>query len=234
MKAFLFDIDDTVYDQMQPFCSAFDKTFSGQYSLPFEGLFSAYRKCSDEVFEASENGLITMEQMYIYRLCKAMEMYGVEIAKEEALLFQDNYREAQNQITVSEDMKRIMEFCKDHKVKIGAISNGPARHQAGKVQRLGLIRWIPEQYIFISGAVGAMKPDREIFIYAEEVMQLSGKETYYIGDSFANDVVGAKRAGWNAVWFNRRGNQPTEQNIQPDHVVCDEKQLSRLIKSLID
>ena len=40
-------------------------------------------------------------------------------------------------------------------------------------------------------------------------MGLSKKETYCIGDSYENDVDGAKNAGWKAIWFNHRERKKT-------------------------
>ena len=34
----------------------------------------------------------------------------------------------------------------------------------------------------------------------ENEMGHDPEDSYYIGDSYRNDVVGAKMAGWNAIW----------------------------------
>lgn len=232
MTAFIFDVDDTLYDQMIPFCTAFNDTFSRQEQIPYEGLYVAYRKYSEEVFDASENGLISMEEMYIYRMSKAMADYQFQITGEEALAFQKNYREAQNHLVISDGMKEILDFCQTKGIPTGVISNGPAVHQSDKIKRLGVTEWILPGNIYISGELRISKPDPQIFSHVEDQMGLTGDCTYYIGDSYANDVVGARQAGWKSVWFNRRGHKLDKLSIQPDHVVSDEKQLYRLIHSL--
>lgn len=60
-------------------------------------------------------------------------------------------------------------------------------------------RWIPSEHMFISSEIGYAKPDIRLFRYVEQKMHLQLETTYYIGDSFQNDVVGAKNAGWHTA-----------------------------------
>ncbi len=62
MKAVLFDLDDTLYDVEEPFARAFAQRF-GSTEAPVKGVLKAHRRYSDEVFEASQSGAITMEEM---------------------------------------------------------------------------------------------------------------------------------------------------------------------------
>lgn len=51
-----------------------------------------------------------------------------------------------------------------------------------------------------SGRVGIEKPDRRIFDHTLAVLGAAGPGIH-IGDSWAADVVGARGAGWRAIWF---------------------------------
>ncbi|MCI8382876.1 MAG: HAD family hydrolase [Lachnospiraceae bacterium] len=228
MKAFIFDVDDTLYDQVQPFQNAYIKLF-GKTNKDIDKIFVSSRKHSDEVFEASENGLMTMEEMYIYRIREALKEFGILISDERALEFQRYYQEFQADIVMTEKMKKLLSDL-GHCVKMGVITNGPAQHQWDKVQALGLTKWIPRQNILVSGEAGAAKPDRKIFDLAVCKMGLDRTEAYYIGDSPANDIVGAANAGWRTIWFNRRNKKAF--SIKPDYTVCSEQELCNLIMKL--
>lgn len=54
-----------------------------------------------------------------------------------------------------------------------------------------------------SGRLGFAKPDRQIFEYARVQAGPLDDDArpIHIGDSWAADVVGARNAGWRAVWF---------------------------------
>lgn len=51
-----------------------------------------------------------------------------------------------------------------------------------------------------SGRVGLEKPDRRIFDHTLAALGVPGPGIH-IGDSWAADVVGARGAGWRAIWF---------------------------------
>ena len=72
--AILFDVDDTLYDMTQPFEKAYRDVFYDKYpQLDWKPVYVASRKHSDEVFEASQRGEISMDDMYVYRWSKAMD-----------------------------------------------------------------------------------------------------------------------------------------------------------------
>lgn len=230
----LFDVDDTLYDQMLPFKDAYTEVFGEQYGMLYEKVYVASRKYSDEVFELSQSGQITMEEMYIYRIQKAFEELKVGITDTQALDFQHRYSHHQKHITLSETMKELLTFCSEQQITIGIITNGPSGHQWNKVEALGVMEWIPQKHIFVSEDIGFSKPDPRIFNYVKEFMNLQSNRTYFIGDSFNNDILGAKQANLKAIWFNRREHNMPENVIKPDYCVTDEAELFEWIIQLVD
>jgi HAD superfamily hydrolase (TIGR01509 family) len=49
------------------------------------------------------------------------------------------------------------------------------------------------------------KPDKAIFDVVERELAVDGASCVLVGDHLVNDVAGAKRAGWSAVWIEREG-----------------------------
>ena len=76
---------------------------------------------------------------------------------------------------MSETMERLLDYCSE-KVELGIITNGPSAHQWNKVRSLQAERWIPHENIFVSGDVGAEKPDKKIFDHAKRMMKLEDAE----------------------------------------------------------
>lgn len=208
-KAILFDVDDTLYDQTVPFKEAYAQYFGDKPVIPAEVIYPVTRKYSDQVYSQAMSGQITMEELYIYRVQKAFEEYNITITVEEALVFQKVYADRQRHIHMSETMEKILTYCSG-KVELGIITNGPSAHQWNKVKSLQAERWIPQGNIFVSGDVGAEKPERKIFDHAKRTMKLENAEIWFVGDSYELDVKGAVNAGWNAVWMNRRGRKHPE------------------------
>lgn len=232
MVAVIFDVDDTLYDQMVPFQRAYEAAF-GKYNVDLMALYKASRKRSDEVFEASQSGRISMEDMYAYRITKAMEDVGEKINRVEALEFQRIYGKNQGEIKVTEGMQRILEFCKQRKVKLGVITNGPSQHQWKKINSLNLTNWIEKEHIFVSADVGAAKPELAIFNCVQRQMSLEPESTYFIGDSYENDVLGAQKAGWKTIWINRRQHLLLPEEDRPDYIVVEEESLFQILEEVI-
>ena len=227
LKAILFDIDDTLYDLSIPFKEAFREFFPGE-KMDLEGAFLASRKYSDLIYDRSLSGEISMAEMYIYRLGNAFRDDGKIIDGPTALQFQSVYEKRQHEIRMTEEMERMLEEL-SRKMTLGIITNGPSEHQRDKVRALGVERWIPMERIWISGDLGVGKPHKEIFEAAREKLGLKPEELCFVGDAYGHDILGAKGAGWKAVWFNHRGHQATGK-VMPDYEVRSEQELIALLE----
>lgn len=231
MKAILFDVDDTLYDQLEPFKKAYQENFNYQ-NISIEMLYILSRKYSDEVFHLSENGNMSMQEMHMYRIKKALTFFGYEITNEEAQVFQKDYEKHQDLIELKPDMIDALNYCKRKKIILGIITNGPMSHQRKKIKRLQLEQWIPENHIFISSEVGVAKPNSRIFEIAEKKLKLKKEDTYFVGDSIQNDIVGAKSVGWKTIWSNDRNKSELEIPVDPDFIINEKNCLTKILHSI--
>lgn len=237
-KAVLFDVDDTLYDQTVPFMEAYAQYFGENPPVPARTIYPVTRKYSDQIFSRAMAGGITMDELYIYRVKKAFEDFGVSFSDQEALAFQRLYAHRQDYIRMSPLLEEILEYCSG-KASLGIITNGPAGRQWDKVKSLQAERWIPHENIFVSADVGAEKPDRKIFDYAKQKMGLEDAEIWFVGDAYPLDVEGALNAGWNAVWMNRRNREMPQQGEQSPQekrrVLCvrTEEELAEAIRGIL-
>ncbi|WP_207940394.1 hypothetical protein DOK78_002121 [Enterococcus sp. DIV2402] len=232
MTAILFDVDDTLYDQLEPFKQAYQEHFNFP-NVSVEKLYVLSRKYSDEVFHLTENGEMSMTKMHRYRIGKALAYYSHEITDSQADSFQKTYQEYQQKIELTPDMKNALDFCLEKGITLGIITNGPKEHQKRKIQQLNLEKWIPKEQIFISSIVELAKPDPKIFHLVEEKLNLNKEKTYYVGDSFQNDMVGAKAVGWKTIWSNRRQHPQPVGTIIPDYIVTEKESLLDLLKEIL-
>lgn len=84
----------------------------------------------------------------------------------------------------------------------GIISNGFTDTQYKKLFNSGLWRFVARTVI--SDEIGIQKPDTRIFDYA---IRETGATSIpvMVGDNPDTDIMGALKAGWKAIWFNRSG-----------------------------
>jgi len=81
---------------------------------------------------------------------------------------------------------------------LGLLSNGN-----GYPERSGLAHMFST--VVFSQDHGVEKPDRRLFEIAAAQIDRVAVEIAMVGDSLANDVAGARNAGWRGIWLNREG-----------------------------
>jgi len=68
---------------------------------------------------------------------------------------------------------------------------------------------------------GARKPEPDFFKAIESMLKDHPSELVMVGDSFTNDIEGAIRAGWRAVWYNPSGGAaPGLAPVHDAEVLC--------------
>ena len=82
---------------------------------------------------------------------------------------------------------------------IGVVSNAAGQIES-VLRRFGVCQvgegdGVPVVIIIDSTIVGVAKPDPAIFSFALDVLDAKPEHVAYVGDSYANDVVGARAAG---------------------------------------
>ena len=231
MISLVFDVDDTLYEQIVPFENAYKSLFD--MDIDMEKFYLLSRYYSDVKFEASRNGEMTMDEYHIYRIQEAAKDLGVCLTAEQALSMQKEYKKNQQKLQMSNTTISILELAKENNVKLGIITNGPSEHQWAKIKALGIESWISRENIIVSGDYGINKPDVRIFEIMQEKLQLPNASLYYIGDSIENDIVGANNADWKGIWINRYKRKLPE-DIEIYKIAENNRELFEIIKEIFE
>jgi HAD superfamily hydrolase (TIGR01509 family) len=114
----------------------------------------------------------------------------------------------------------IERLAERHKVAI--LSNWPL---AATIDRYcEAAGWAPKlAAIIVSQRVGTIKPHPAIFSAARVALgSPEPRQMLHVGDDWAADIVGAKRAGWRAAWLaNRPDDSPLPGSQRDDSVEAD-------------
>ncbi|HFI0454097.1 TPA: HAD family hydrolase, partial [Streptococcus suis] len=100
MRAIIFDLDDTLYDQIQPFKKAIDRHLQVADEV-IGPLYLAFRHHADQVFEAAATGKMSLKDSHIYRMKAALADFGVQVSDALALTIQIDYDYFQGQLELS-------------------------------------------------------------------------------------------------------------------------------------
>jgi putative hydrolase of the HAD superfamily len=120
------------------------------------------------------------------------------------------------------DVVPAVESMRQAGLRLGVISNfvwgGPEL-----IHDLALARHFDA--LTVSARVGFQKPHRGIFDHALAALKVEPARALHIGDSYAADVQGARKAGIDAVLIDRGGGDPArlrEEHADPDLVVIND------------
>lgn len=102
---------------------------------------------------------------------------------------------------------------------VGLLSNGNSYPDRVGVERFFAATVFSQDH-------GVEKPDPRIFAIAQAA--IPGDRYVMVGDSIANDVVAAQRAGWEGIWLNRDRQDPPA-GARPDATLTDLYGLPTLI-----
>ena len=231
MIGLVFDVDDTLYEQIVPFENAYKSLFD--MDIDMEKFYLLSRYYSDVKFEASRNGKMTMDEYHIYRIQEAAKDLGVFLTDEQALNMQKEYKKNQQKLQMSDITINILKLARKNNVKLGIITNGLSEHQWSKIEALGVERWIDKDNIIVSGDYSINKPDVRIFEIMQEKLQLPNDFLYYIGDSIENDIVGANNAGWKSIWINRY-KQKSSKEVDIYKIAENNNELFEIIEKIFE
>lgn len=203
MHAFLFDLDDTLFDHrystrialavlrehLPPLAALGDDDLEAQHALVLEEM---HRRVL-----AGEMDVDTARKARFRRLVDmqggAVESRSIEDASR---AYRAAYQAARRAVAGAIDLLQVL---RNHG-RIAVVSNNVTNEQVEKAAVCGIDRHVDA--LVISEEVGVAKPDPVIFQVALERLGARPERAVMVGDSWDADVAGAHAAGIPAIWFN--------------------------------
>jgi putative hydrolase of the HAD superfamily len=226
VRAVLFDLDDTLFDHRHCARSALAgvrRMHPGFERLGEAQLEAAHAGILEELHLDVLAGRLDIDTARIERFRRLYERAGIQpdddLAVRTAEAYRDHYIQARAPI---EGAIPLLEAVRRH-AQVVVVSNNLLKEQQAKMRDCGLDRYV--DVLVVSEEAGVSKPEAGIFTLALERAQVRAAEAVMIGDSWANDIEGARRVGIPAIWFNRDGTPspdpsvPTLHSLEPADVV---------------
>lgn len=225
-----FDLDRTLWDFDTNSRSALQDLYE-EYSLPFHGIedfdhfFSLYSAHNDECWELYRNNRMTKKVLRYERFRRTLGEYGVDNYYLVQDLGNDYLRISPQKTALVEGAREVLQYL-EGKYVMHIITNGFEEVQLQKLEVTGLTPYF--QHLITSERAGRRKPDPQIFSYAMKRSGATPSESLIIGDDLNADVMGARNAGWDAIWFNTRRNN-TEEVTYSGCVISDLRELLEIL-----
>ena len=204
--AVLFDLDDTLIDfQYSRRCGLrlLQELLPALGGEPLERLELVHDEQLHANYLRTLDGSLSDDEARIERVRGICRHYGVDADIDTVREATQAYaREQQSNRRVVPGVPELLAVLAE-RCRLGVVTNGPSDRQREKLALCG-IETGQLAALAISAEVGVNKPDPAIFRHA--LSQLGGVEAdrvVFVGDSWPNDVLGARATGMRPVWINR-------------------------------
>jgi putative hydrolase of the HAD superfamily len=232
VRAVLFDIDDTLIDHTYvalQVARAVQASHASLSRVSLDQLVDASMSHMNEMHPAVVTGRLSIEQARVERYRRLLAQFGAPVQGAENL--------ADLHVCAYAEHERLLPGCRLLLKRLSALGIGLAAisNNARAIQERRLARHAIARYfsaVVVSADHGMAKPDPQLFQIALDALGASARETVCVGDSWHEDVQGARRAGITPVWLNRR-----HQQIDPTDTVrelADFEDLDGALHAILD
>ena len=203
-KTVLLDMDDTIFAHSLTCRDALGQLREETPYLRKRSLsatWADYLRLLDEVQPDVLAGRLTADHARVERFRRLANACGRSISGAEAEQLTRSYRHHYQKLRRAVPGVRSLLENLSGRTTLGIVTNNEVAEQEEKLSFLGFDALV--DFMVVSEAVGAAKPDPRIFRVALERAGARPEETVMVGDSWWSDVVGARGVGIRPIWFNR-------------------------------
>lgn len=227
-KHVFFDLDRTLWDMERNARETLAELYE-KYGLKEKGVASVaefvqhYNDYNDVLWDRYRRKLIDKATLRALRFKQTLAHFGVHDKRLADKFDHDYISEAPKKTNLIPGAKELLDVLAG-KYQLHIITNGFPEVQAYKMEHSGLNPYF--DVIVTSEGCGHAKPDAKIFMHALKLAGGTKTESIMIGDDLEVDIVGARDAGWDQVFFNPSGGNHPEQVT---HEVKSLSEISKLI-----
>ena len=208
-----FDLDNTLWDFDRNSTETLYELYE-KYKLADLGIRSPehfivkYQERNAMMWEQYRLGKIDKDTLRNKRFEFTFWDMGIgEVEKISARISDDYVRVAPGKNHLFPDAYEVLDYL-HLKYTLHIITNGFHESQFVKLDGTGIRKFFKN--IIISEHVGFKKPDINIFQYALRSANAKPDACLMVGDGLEVDVLGAQKAGWDAVYFNPKKTEHAE------------------------
>lgn len=199
-----FDLDNTLYDFDKNAYLAMKIAFEQLGLLPlinnFDTFFENYQTVNNLLWAEYREKKITKDFLRGERFKQSLASFQVFPTMEYTAIDDLYLKIMGTQTELFPNTLQILNTLKNRGYKLHIITNGFKEVQHHKLINTGLGSYFTN--VYISEEIKSHKPSGEIFEYAIKSSNARKKQSIMIGDSWESDILGAKNAGIDQVYFN--------------------------------
>lgn len=223
-----FDLDHTLWDfernskdTMWQLYQRFDLAARG--ITDFEVFYTVYKDHNEKLWVRFRKGFIKREELRWKRMWHTLLDFKIgdtKIANELSIAYLEILP---TQRFLIPDAEEVVAYCAA-KYPLHIITNGFEITQRQKLHYCGLSNYFDQ--LITSEKSNSIKPQPEIFSFAEQAVGAQSKDCIMIGDALEIDITGAMNAGWDTIYFNP---ERIKHERKPTHEIDSLKNIMEIL-----
>ena len=206
-RNFLFDLDQTLLDFHASEYKALGIVLRANGLSFSDEIYRAFKAYNKSLWLELEKGTISRTELFTKRFLDVFSRCEGDSSGLDPLRVNDDFIRTMSVNGVLMDgaldfVRKVKETIPNARIYIA--SNGATINAKGRIASTGLGRYIDG--LFISEDMGVTKPDPAFFDLCLERIGEPRSSCIMIGDSLSSDMLGAKNASLDSVWFMPSGN----------------------------
>ena len=199
-----FDLDHTLWDFDTNSAETLETLFY-QHKLQEKGIssfpyfFETFIRINTHLWDLHDQGLIGQNVIREERFHRVMTEAGLDDFPLSIKISSDYLSELPKKKNLLPHAKETLDYLLP-KYPMVIVTNGFDEMQATKLSSSGIQNYFKS--IVTSQRAGNKKPSKEIFDFALNEAGHSPEDAVMIGDNLLTDIVGARKAGLDTVYFN--------------------------------
>lgn len=204
-KAFIFDLDNTLFDHyhsLRSAISAIQSEYTNLEGYAPNDLISKYNAALQKAYDLYLEKRLTYEEADLEKVRLFFTDLGLEEPTVEDIshfraIYKPAYRENRRATPGSiETLCRLRE----HGYPVAILTNGQIKDQEAKAEFIGVRHLV--DHIITSEEAGCSKPDPRLFQLAVDALNTNPDTTYMVGDSPDSDMKGALDGGLRPILYS--------------------------------
>ena len=208
LRAVLFDVDFTLFRPGPELGPEGYRRVGERHGLTLDpGLYDSARQAALDELQRHHELVHDEEVWFAFTAQIVLRMGGDPVGARSCAIDMVREWERHENFSLYEDALPVLEELRRHSLKIGLVSNG---------QR-DLGEFTVHHALQVDATVGSrshgkVKPHPSIFVAALEALGVAPSEAAMVGDSYEDDIEGARALGIHAILLDRDGRRPEAEN----------------------
>lgn len=213
-----FDLDHTLWDFEANSALAFETIFRKNYlTIQIKDFMAEYVPINHACWKLYQNDKISREELRYNRFKYTFDALEYAISNAEIQYIVEDYIQLLPESNrLFDGAIEVLEYL-ERKYTLHIITNGFAEVQFRKIKNSNIERFF--KTITHSEIAGVKKPNPIIYQYALTLAQTTKENSIMIGDCLEADVQGALNAGLDAIFFNDKKLEVTQNIKQVNHLL---------------